>query len=121
MFAVSPTRILAPMVSEALSDLLDAIEKLLHEPPPSGDAALARFERTLTDGYARALELEAGRLRLERRIADAARLLAESADRSDARELAELYARLAETDEDVKTLRGALVALRRHAGAARAA
>jgi ABC-type phosphate transport system auxiliary subunit len=104
-----------------LSQLLDAIETLLHEPPPSGESAIARFERTLTDGYARALELEADRLRLERRIADAARALAEGKDRRGAAELSNLYARLAETDEDVKALRAMLVSLRRHADASRAA
>jgi len=109
------------MVSQGLPELLEAIETLLREPPPSGEEAVARLERTLTDGYARALELEADRLRLERRITDAARALAEGKEQVGAAELSTLYARLAETDEDVKRLRARLVSLRGQADATRVA
>ena len=49
--------------------MLQQIEELLSaEAPP-----LARIEETLTEGYARALVLEAERWRLERRIGEVAR------------------------------------------------
>ncbi len=49
--------------------MLEQIEELLSaEAPP-----LARIEETLTEGYARALALEAERWRLERRIGEVAR------------------------------------------------
>jgi hypothetical protein len=49
--------------------MLEQIEELLTaEAPP-----LARIEETLTEGYARALALEAERWRLERRIGEVAR------------------------------------------------
>jgi hypothetical protein len=49
--------------------MLQQIEELLSaEAPP-----LARIEETLTEGYARALALEAERWRLERRIGEVAR------------------------------------------------
>jgi hypothetical protein len=63
------------MVAEDLTTLLDEIESLLREPSAGGGAAVARIEQTLTDGYARALALEGRRWRLERQIAEVARLL----------------------------------------------
>lgn len=120
MIAVSRALILAPMVAEDLSPLLEEIDALLREPASGGGVSVERIEQTLTDGYARALELEAQRWRLERRIADVARLLAGGADeRAD--ELSDLYARLTATDADVQHLRGTLASLRRHADAVRAA
>jgi hypothetical protein len=55
-------------VERADDPMLEQIEELLTaEAPP-----LARIEETLTEGYARALALEAERWRLERRIAQVA-------------------------------------------------
>ena len=48
-----------------MTDLLDRISALLGD--STGD--LDTIEHTLTDGYARALALEAERWRLERRVA----------------------------------------------------
>ena len=120
MFAVSSTRILSRMVAEDISSLLEEIEELLRQPPSGGPAAAERIEQTLTDGYAHALELEAERWRVERQIADLAKLLA-GGDEGRADELSRLYARLASTDAEVKRLRGTLATLRRHVDAVRAA
>ena len=54
------------------------------------------MEDTLTAGYARALALEAERLRLERRINSVAAELSDGGDRND--ELAELSRRASEAD-----------------------
>jgi hypothetical protein len=52
----------------AIPELLEQIDELLAEPAPKEEpASLAYLERTLTDGYAYALELESERWRLERR------------------------------------------------------
>jgi ABC-type phosphate transport system auxiliary subunit len=79
---------------------------------------LTEMEHTLTDGYARALELEAERLRLERRIGE----LAHSLDGPDeAKELRRLAIDLRRIDEILAALRGELAALRQHVDEARAA
>ena len=85
-------------MSEDLSVLFDRLRELVDrrqaEPVPDVNDA----ERTLTDGYARALELERERLHVEERIRelagsadhlDEARALSERLDRLDV-ELAEL-------------------------------
>ena len=79
---------------------------------------LTEMEHTLTDGYARALELEAERLRIERRIGELAHRLDGP---EEAKELRGLAMRLRATDEDLAGLRDALAALQRHVDAARAA
>jgi hypothetical protein len=112
--------ILAGMVADDLSLLLDEIEQLLHEPAAGGLDAVARVEETLTDGYARALALEADRWRTERRIAEVAKLVAEGSTTGVA-ELSELAARLEQADADLRRLRERLGSLRRHAEAVRAA
>jgi hypothetical protein len=76
------------------------------------------MEDTLTDGYARALQLESERLRLERRIA----MLAHSVDGPDeADELKALAGRLRDVDVDLDGLRGQLVVLQKHLEQVRAA
>jgi hypothetical protein len=104
-----------------LSDLLDAIEAILLEPAGGGEAAVARIEETLTDGYARALELEAERWRLERKISDVARRLASGDTARRADELSSLSERLSNADGDLQRLRVRLAELRQHAEAVRAA
>lgn len=120
MFAFRPTLILAEMVADDLSLLLEEIEQLLHEPARGGLDAVARVEETLTDGYARALALEALRWRTERRIAEVAKLVAEGSTAGIA-ELADLAERLEQADTDLRRLRERLGSLRRHAEAVRAA
>lgn len=108
------------MVAE-LSVLLDAIEAVLQEPPAGGKAAVARVEETLTDGYASALELEAERWRLERKIGEVARRLSVGDTALGADELSALSDRLSAADGDLKRLRARLADLRQHAEAVRAA
>ena len=121
MFAVLETLILARMGAGEPSLLVDAIESMLREPPVGGPVAVARLEETLTDGYACALEIEAERWRLERRIAELARRLARGEADGAAGELAGLSERLAAADDELGRLRRLLESLRRHAAAARAA
>jgi hypothetical protein len=100
----------------------DDIRTLL-EAPPSGETApsLAHIEHTLTEGYARALALEAERWRIERQIADVAARLGDEVTDEDASELAKLGQRLSSADGDLSKLRNLLVALRTRADEVRTA
>jgi hypothetical protein len=99
-----------------LSQLLEQIEAAL-----AVEADVTGIEHTLTDGYARALELEGERLRLERKIREEARLIGGSDTAARAAELAALSQRLAGADGELRTLRARLADLREHADAVRAA
>jgi len=100
--------------------ILDEIEGLL---AAAGDdpAALAQIEDTLTSGYARALALEAERLRLEQQLGTVVAGLGgrDAADRAD--ELKQLAERMSRADGDIDRLRSLLGALRDRARALRAA
>ena len=98
------------------------IRNLLEAPPTGEDApSLDYIEHTLTSGYARALALEAERLRIERQLADiVARLTRETTD-EDATELAKLGQRLSIADDDLIRLRALLVSLRSRADEVRSA
>ena len=76
------------------------------------------MEDTLTDGYARALQLEAERLRLERRIGELARSV-DSPEEAD--ELKVLAGRLRDVDVELEGLRNRLGLLQKHLAAVRAA
>ena len=93
--------------------MLQQIEELLSaEAPP-----LARIEETLTEGYARALALEAERWRLERRLGEMAR-----EGGADVREeLQSLGKRLTKADVELAELRTLLGSLHERARIARAA
>ena len=105
---------LRPMIHDDIRDLLDA--------PNTGAGApsLAHLEHTLTSGYARALALEAERLRIERRLADIAARLTKETTQEDASELARLGQRLSVADDDLTRLRTLLVSLRSRADEVRA-
>jgi len=61
------------LASNPIPALLEQIDELLTaSSSPDEPATLARLERTLTDGYAHALSLEAEQLRLERRMTELA-------------------------------------------------
>ena len=63
------------MAHEAIPAFLEQIDELLAAPSTAEEyepAALAQLERTLTDGYAHALSLEAEQIRLERRMSELA-------------------------------------------------
>ena len=81
-------------------------------------ALLTEMEHTLTDGYARALEIETERLRLERRIGELAHNV-KGAD--EAARLRVLVRQLRALDEDLASLRDALAPLQRRVDAERAA
>ena len=86
--------------------------------PDPNQPLLTEMEHTLTDGYARALQLEGERLRLERQIGELARRI-EGPD--EAGELRMLTQRLRNTDEDLASLRDLLSELQRRVEAERAA
>jgi hypothetical protein len=105
---------------DAIPALLEQIDELLAETPSKkAPATLARLERTLTDGYAYALALEAERWRLERRMSELAGELHEGNGELKAKELALLSSRLASNATVLSGLRGTLVQLRAHATAVR--
>jgi DNA-binding SARP family transcriptional activator len=70
-------------------------------------------ESILMDGYARALELEGERTRLERRFASLARALAEDHDPARIPELRSLKERISRTETELNSLREVLQAVRR--------
>jgi len=89
----------------------EQIEELLSDDAPT----LARIEDTLTEGYARALALEAERWRLERRIGEVAR-----EGRTDVgEELRSLGTRLTHADGELAELRSLLGTLHERARAVR--
>jgi hypothetical protein len=95
-------------MTEEIQTLTAEIRALIEEPT----APRAVLEDTLTTGYARALELERERGRLERRLGE----VAAEGDGEQARQLA---ARVTYTDEHLAGLRALLGALRDRAAAAR--
>jgi hypothetical protein len=110
-------------VPDTMTSLLNRIDALLGAPRNGdGAASLDRVERTLTDGYARALELELESIRIERRIAAVAAVAAVDGDpKAKADELAVLSRRLSATGDELDQLRAILEPLLLHARALRAA
>jgi hypothetical protein len=102
-----------------LAPLLERISRLLkNRSADPGKPLVTEMEDTLTDGYARALQLEAERLRLERRIGE----LARSVDGpEEADELKALAGRLRDVDVELEGLRNRLGLLQKHLAAVRAA
>ena len=102
-----------------LAPLLERITGLLkNRSADPGKPLVTEMEDTLTDGYARALQLESERLRLERRIGE----LAHSVDgREQADELKALAGRLRDVDAELDGLRSQLGALQKHLEEVRAA
>ncbi len=92
-----------------MSELLDRIAALGGAPTHDLD----ELERTLTDGYACALSLEAERWRLERRAAALGRAIETGDTAAKARELGEIARRLEANRAELAELRGHLAGLRR--------
>ena len=93
--------------------LISRIDSLLEAPPQSDDADVrAHIETTLTDGYAKALALEAEHSRLQRSIGAIAADLAQGRGGPRSDELAAFARRLALTEEELVSLRGLLGCLR---------
>ena len=105
-------------MTDDIALLTHRIHVLLEE-PLEGERSLLleRLEDTLTAGYARALALEAERMRLERRVGELAAVL----DEASTGELTALARRLSSTDVDLSELRQLLGALRDRAREFRAA
>jgi predicted nucleic acid-binding Zn-ribbon protein len=98
-----------------MSELLEKIKALMSAPARD----LETIERTLTDGYAQALSLEAEKWRLEKRINEVAQSLEVGDTAQKARELAVLANRVEGNVGDLVALRSVLADLRRHADAVR--
>ena len=93
-----------------LRPLIDRIRSLLDGRAADPGGTLTGVENTLTDGYAAALELEAERLRIERRMSE----LALTVERpEEAGELRGLAVRLIETEASLAEIRALLAELRR--------
>jgi hypothetical protein len=89
--------------------LLEEISRLLGS---EGGEDPARMERTLTDGYARALALETERKRLQKLIGKLT-VSVEDGDAASGRELAALVRQVKRREGDLGTLRAQLGRLRR--------
>jgi hypothetical protein len=94
-----------------MTELLAQINALISAPT----CDLEAIERTLTDGYAQALSLEAEKWRLEKRINEVAQSLPRGDTAAKARELAALAKRVETSIIDLTSLRLLLMDLRRHA------
>jgi hypothetical protein len=105
-----------PIVGDDLHVLFGRIRALLDE--PLSDSGLGELEHTLTDGYARALVLEAERSRTERAIAELAHGIDDPIRINELRELSE---RRASADADLTRLRALLELLRQRVAELRAA
>jgi hypothetical protein len=102
-----------------LAPLLERIASMLKNRPANpGKPLVTEMEDTLTDGYARALQLEGERLRVERRIGELARRV-DGPEEAD--ELKALAGRIRDIDGDLDGLRGHLGALQKHLEEVRAA
>jgi hypothetical protein len=93
--------------------VIDDIRSLLAT-PNSGEPAsfLELVDATLTEGYAHALQLEAERRRIERRIAELIAALPSEGSELEAFELADLSDLLTAANESIAALRALLDSLR---------
>jgi len=113
--------IIISMTTDAAIDfgtLCEELEALGKSPPARDEKTRARFERTLTDGYAQAHSLEAEQLRIERRIGKLAAEMSARDRELKADELAELSLRLSRASVDLRQLRTLLATARRRVSAA---
>jgi hypothetical protein len=98
----------AIIVSE-MTHLLDEISSVISDP----GADRAQVERTLTDGYAHALALEAERSRLRKRVDEVTQGLGRDRSGEKAQELSALAQRLDGNALDLSALRQVLAELKR--------
>ncbi len=97
-------------MSQHLPTVLTEIRSLLDQPAGRGRPPRGLVEKTLTDGYAHALRIDAEQLRVEGELRSAVR----APTRDDAR-ISELTAAVQVLDRKRAGLRRLLVALRAHA------
>jgi hypothetical protein len=98
-----------------MTELYEQISTLISTPTRD----LERIERTLTDGYAHALSLEAENWRLEKRIGEVAQGLQRGDTAEKVDELSTLARRVDLNIGDLAELRSKLADLRRHADTVR--
>jgi HAMP domain-containing protein len=110
-----PDRALRRRIEQAVTELFQEISDLIAD----SERDLDRIERTLTDGYAYALTLEAERWRLEKRLAEVAQELPAGDLEGKSAELTSLSRRLDGNADELSLLRGRLGELRRYADAVR--
>jgi len=108
-------KLAAPKNPMVMTELYDEINTLMRTSTRDLDA----IERTLTDGYARALSLEAEKWRLEKRISEVAQSLQRGDTAKKARELSALAKRLDGNADELAELRALLSQLREHANGVR--
>jgi hypothetical protein len=109
-----------PVAPDGIPALLEQIDDLLTSSSSAEEPdVLAHIERTLTDGYAHALSLEATRLRLERRMSELAGELNEGNQELKAQELGQVSRQLSQNGTELDRLRGTLSQLRERATAVR--
>jgi ABC-type phosphate transport system auxiliary subunit len=107
---------------EGIPELFERIDELLAEPVALREpTTLARLERTLTDGYAHALSLEAEQLRLQRRMTELAGELHDGNQEQKAEELVRVSKRMTGARSELESLRATLTQLRARARTARMA
>jgi hypothetical protein len=99
----------------AVTELFEQISALMAD----SERDLDRIERTLTDGYAYALKLEAERWRLEKRLAEVAQELPAGDLAGKGAEMTSLSRRLDGNAVELSALRGHLGDLRRYADVVR--
>lgn len=106
-----------PSHADEYSVLCDEIRTLLEHPASAPDLSLERLEDTLTEGYARALALDAERLRIEREIG----ALGADVNRGErpGNEIETLAVRLSHASGRLEGLRSLLASLRQRADAVR--
>jgi hypothetical protein len=109
-------------VTRAQDTILEEISSLLAQAESGrGEAPLAVIEDRLTEGYARVLQLEAERWRLERRMGDLASRLEKGDTDPGTDEIARLARRAARADRELHRMRRLLAPLRARVSALRSA
>ena len=106
---------MAPAAAIDFVTLCKELEALIEAPPARDRCGSARVERTLTDGYASAMQLEAERTRIERRIGAVAAQVSLERRGAKTEELADLSLRLSQTAGDLEHLRKLLAVARSRA------
>lgn len=105
---------------DEIARLCDEIRALLDAPLAPGRESLEGLEHTLTEGYARALALDAEQRRLERRIAELGMDVRRGREGA-AEDLAALAGRVSTASGRLARLRALLAGLRERTNAVRAA
>lgn len=109
-------------MTRAQDTILEEISSLLAQAESGrGEAPLAVIEDRLTEGYARVLQLEAERWRLERRMGDLASRLEKGDTDPGTDEIARLARRAARADRELHRMRRLLAPLRARVSALRSA